>query len=121
MKNLNFPHLSLKEYFNVIVSLISDDLRIEKHLYHLSLGLNGFDPTQIKFELHERIFTLVGITKEMEEEKIRDWYFAQIERVREIDISDDKAILKLSGEILDGLIKVRHDQLNSLNTPIIER
>ena len=106
MSNQNLPNITLHEYFNLLVGLITDDLKISNHLYHL--GRSGADTNSFKFELHERIFTLAGLTKETNTEQIREWYYTEAEKANEFDIiSDEKAFFKLSVEIYEGLMKAR--------------
>ena len=113
MSKHSFPHLNLKEYFDLVIGLIIDDLRIQKHLHNL--GLSGLDVTPFKFELYERIFMLVGVSKKKNAQEIRDWYYDQADRVHDIDIDDEKALIELSAEIFDGLLKARQIPISRIN------
>jgi hypothetical protein len=94
--------------FKLILGLIADDLKVHKHFYNLSLS--GLDTTPLHLNLYRRIFVLVGFREQDISEELEDWYFEQTKRVLTIDqTADEKALHKLSSEILEGLLKARNE------------
>lgn len=106
MSKQTFINMPVKEYFELLVGLIADDLKIHKHLHFLTLG--GLDSTPLKLSIHERVFNLLGFSNDEVTEEMEEWYFSQAERVYSLDIiHDSKMLLNLSVEILDGLNKFK--------------
>ena len=99
--------ITFEDLFQLIVGLIEDDLRIQKHFYHLSLS--GLDTGPLQLNLYKRVFILVGYKQTEISEELEDWYFEQTNRVNDIDLLHDEAtIYDLSIEILEGLLKMRN-------------
>lgn len=106
MNKNNSLNIVFEDLFKLIINLISDDLKVQKHLYNLNLS--GVDTNSLQLQLHDGIFLLVGFKMNEVTEEIKQWYFHQTERVFTIDISNDQqAFQNLSAEILYGLLKER--------------
>lgn len=107
MNNTNLLHIAFEDLFKLTVGLIVDDLKVHKHLYHLSLS--GLDTT-LQLKLYRRIFVLAGFKESDISEELEDWYFEQTQRVTTIEITpDEQALSELSAEILEGLLKIRSE------------
>lgn len=105
MSNTNLLNIAFEDLFKLTVGLIVDDLKVHKHLYHLSLS--GLD-TSLQLNLYRRIFVLAGFKESDISEELEDWYFKQTQRVNKIEITaDEKALHDLSADILEGLLKMR--------------
>lgn len=108
MNNDNSLNIVLEDLFNLIISLIADDLKVQKHFHNLNLS--GLDTASLQLNLHYGIFRLSGFKKNDITEEFKQWYFHQTERVFNIDIAnDEKAFQDLATEILDGLINLRNE------------
>ncbi|WP_343635837.1 hypothetical protein [Fluviicola sp.] len=108
MHTNNSLNVSFEDLFKLLIGLIADDLKVQKHLYHLSLS--GLDTTPLQLELHRSIFVLAGLKESDISEELEDWYFAQTQRVNNIDLKhDEQALSGLSAEILEGLLKLRNE------------
>lgn len=106
MNKNNSLNIVFEDLFKLIINLISDDLKVHKYLYNLSLS--GIDTNPLQLQLHDGIFLLIGFKMNEVTEEIKQWYFHQTERVFNIDISNDQqALQNLSAEILYGLLKER--------------
>ena len=107
MSKINSLNISFEDLFKLIIVFISDDLKVQKHFYNLSLS--GLDTTPLQLTLHEGIFQLVGFKKHEITEEVKQWYFQQSEKVFGIDtINDEKALQELAAEILEGLLVTRN-------------
>ncbi len=108
MNNQNTITIAFEDLFKLIIGLIVDDLKVHKHLYHLSLS--GLDTTPLHLNLYRRIFILAGFKEKDISEELEDWYFEQTKRVNGVDlIQDEKVLMDLSSEILEGLLKARNE------------
>ena len=106
MSKKNSLNISFEDYFKLLMDLLIDDLKIQRHFHFLSLS--GFDSIPLKLKTHETLFRLIGFKNEGLTPDLEDWYFKQAERVFSIDVvNDNKALLELSSEILTGLNKFR--------------
>lgn len=106
MSKQNALYIGFEDYFNLVIVLIGDDLKIQRHFHFLSLS--GVDATQLKLRLHETIFKLVGFKQKDLTPELEDWYFEQTEKVNSIDIlQDEETLIKVSTEIFNDLVK-RH-------------
>jgi hypothetical protein len=107
MNNTNLLNIAFEDLFKLTLGLIVDDLKVQKHLYHLSLG--GLHTT-LQLNLYHGIFVLVGFKESDITEELEDWYFAQTQRVNAIEITpDEQALSDLAAEILEGLLKIRNE------------
>lgn len=108
MNTNNSLNISFEDLFKLLIGLLADDLKIQKHLYHLSLG--GLETSHVQLDLHRRIFILAGLKESDISEELEDWYFAQTQRVNAIDLkTNEQALYDLSAEILEGLLKIRNE------------
>lgn len=107
MSKDNSLNISFEDLFKLIIGFITDDLKVQKHYYNLSLS--GLDTTSLQLNLEEGIFILVGFKENNISDDIKQWYFKQTERVFNIDTNDEKALRNLSSEILEGLLKERNN------------
>lgn len=107
MNNTNLLNIAFEDLFKLTLGLIIDDLKVQKHLYHLSLGgLNA----NLQLNLYRGIFILAGFKESDITEELEDWYFEQTQRVNALEITaDEKALHDLSAEILEGLLKMRNE------------
>lgn len=105
MKGNNTINIVFEDLFQLILELISDDLKVQKHFYNLNLS--GLDTTSLQLHLHNGIFQLVGFKKNDITEEITQWYFKQTERIFNIE-NNEKSFQYLASEILDGLVKERN-------------
>lgn len=106
MNESNMQYIGIKDYFELTISLIASDLKIHKHLHFLALS--GADASLLSLQLNRDIFKIIGFKKTDLIIEIEEWYFKQAERVFPIDtVNDNKALLELSAEILNGLNKFR--------------
>lgn len=107
MNNTNLLNIAFEDLFKLTLGLIVDDLKVQKHLYHLSLG--GLHTT-LQLNLYRGIFILAGFKEADITEELEDWYFEQTQRVNGIEVTaDEKALHDLSAEILEGLLKMRNE------------
>ena len=108
MNNTNLLNIAFEDLFKLTLGLIVDDLKVHKHLYHLSLS--GLDTTPLNLNLYRRIFVLAGFKERDISEELEDWYFEQTKRVNTVDlVHDEQGLYDLSGEILEGLLKMRNE------------
>lgn len=108
MNKTHSLHIAFEDLFKLIIGLIVDDLKVHKHLHHLSLS--GLDTTPLHLNLYKRIFILAGFKEKDISEELADWYFEQTKRVHAIDLVQDEQVLyDLSSEILAGLLKMRNE------------
>lgn len=104
MSKQNALNIGFEDYFNLVIVLIGDDLKIQRHFHFLSLS--GVDVTPLKLRLHETILKLIGFKEKDLTPDLEDWYFAQTEKVNNIDIlQDEEILLKVSTEIFNDLVK----------------
>lgn len=107
MNNTNLLNIAFEDLFKLTLGLIVDDLKVQKHLYHLSLG--GLQTT-LQLTLYRGVFVLAGFKESDITEELEDWYFEQTQRVNTLEITDDEKVLhELSAEILEGLLKRRNE------------
>ncbi|MDF3029358.1 MAG: hypothetical protein K0S23_3665 [Fluviicola sp.] len=108
MNKTHSLNIAFEDLFKLIIGLIVDDLKVHRHLHHLSLS--GLDTTPLHLKLHTRIFVLAGFKERDISEELEDWYFEQTKRVQSIDLVQDEEVLyDLSSEILAGLLKLRNE------------
>lgn len=108
MNKTHSLNIAFEDLFKLIIGLIVDDLKVHKHLHHLSLS--GLDTTPLHLNLYKRIFILAGFKEKDISEELADWYFEQTKRVHGIDLVQDEEVLyDLSSEILAGLLKMRKE------------
>ena len=107
MNNTNLLNITFEDLFKLTVGLIVDDLRVHKHLYHLSLS--GLDTAVLNLNLYQRIFVLAGFKEQDISDEMEEWYFEQTKRVNSIDLlHNEQELYDLSVEILEGLLKMRN-------------
>ncbi len=107
MNNTNLLNIAFEDLFKLTLGLIVDDLKVQKHLYHLSLG--GLHAT-LQLNLYRGIFILAGFKESDITEELEDWYFEQTQRVNGIEVTPDEQTLSdLAAEILEGLLKMRNE------------
>lgn len=106
MNDNNTLNIHFEDLFKLIIGFITDDLKVQK--YHYNLSLIGLDSSPLDLNLHEGIFRLVGFKENDITEEIKQWYFQQTERVFNI-VHDEKAFQYLASEILEGLMKFRKE------------
>lgn len=108
MNNKHSLNIAFEDLFKLIIGLIVDDLKVHKHLYHLSLS--GLDTSPLHLDLYRRIFILAGLKEQDLSEELEYWYFQQTRRVHTIDPAhDEKVLYDLASEILTGLLKARKE------------
>jgi hypothetical protein len=107
MNKTHSLNIAFEDLFKLIIGLIVDDLKVHKHLHHLSLS--GLDTTPLYLDLHKRIFVLAGFKERDISEELEDWYFEQTKRVQVVDLVQDEVLYELSSEILAGLLKRRNE------------
>lgn len=107
MNNTNLLNIAFEDLFKLTLGLIVDDLKVQKHLYYLSLGgLNA----NLQLNLYRGIFILAGFKEADITEELEDWYFEQTQRVNEIEVTSNEQVLSdLAAEILEGLLKMRNE------------
>ncbi len=106
MSKQNALNIGFEDYFNLVIVLIVDDLKIQRHFHFLSLS--GVDATPLKLRLHETIFKLIGFKKNDLIPELEDWYFEQTEKVNSIDIlQDEELFIKVSTEIFHDLVNLQ--------------
>lgn len=107
MNNTNLLNIAFEDLFKLTHGLIVDDLKVQKHLYHLSLG--GLHTT-LQLTLYRGVFVLAGFKESDITEELEDWYFGQTQRVNGIEITpDEQALSDLAAEILEGLLRIRNE------------
>ncbi|WP_430405837.1 hypothetical protein [Fluviicola sp.] len=100
--------IAFEDLFKLLIGLIVDDLKVHKHFHHLSLS--GLDTSPLHLNLYRQIFILSGIKEADISDELADWYFEQTKRVHSIDlVHDEKELVDLSSEILEGLLKARNE------------
>ncbi|TSJ46725.1 hypothetical protein [Fluviicola chungangensis] len=108
MNTDNSLNISFEDLFRLLMGLIADDLKVQRHLYHLSLS--GLDTTPLQLDLHRSIFILAGFKEATISEELEEWYFEQTLRVNDAElVPDEQALTHLSAEILEGLLKRRNE------------
>ena len=91
MNKTHSLNIAFEDLFKLIIGLIVDDLKVHKHLHHLSLS--GLDTTPLHLNLYKRIFILAGFKEKDISEELADWYFEQTKRVHGIDLVQDEEVL----------------------------
>lgn len=108
MNTDNSLNISFEDLFRLLMGLIADDLKVQRHLYHLSLS--GLDTTPLQLDLHRSIFILAGFKEAIISEELEEWYFEQTLRVNDAElVPDAQALTHLATEILEGLLKQRNE------------
>ncbi len=104
--NTNLLNIAFEDLFKLTVGLIVDDLKVHRHLYHLSLS--SPDKAVLNLKLYRKIFALAGFKEQDMSEELEDWYFEQTKRV-ELIAPDEQELQNLAAEILEGLLKTRSE------------
>lgn len=100
--------IAFEDLFKLLIGLIVDDLKVHRHFHHLSLS--GLDTSPLHLNLYRQIFILSGFKEADISDELADWYFQQTKRVNSMNpVQDEKELVDLSSEILEGLLKARNE------------
>lgn len=106
MSTQNIQCIRITDFLVLAVRLIAEDLKIQKHLYWLSLG--GLDSSPMNLELDKAIFSLIGISDSDLFEEAQEWYFQKVQDSFSMDIFNDENLLaETASDILRGLDRFR--------------
>ncbi len=88
----------------LLIKLIADDLKIQRHLHYLEQS--GLDTSFLQLNIHDEIFELIGLDESIINESLRDWYHSISERAFEFDIfKEERKLLEIATDILVALNK----------------
>ena len=95
----------VKPFFEGIIQSIIADMKSRKLM--LSYSTMELDTSMYETELYKVVFLLAGIRPEKQSEELKEWYFEQIEQIKDVKISDTERISEMAGEVLVGLMEKR--------------
>lgn len=87
----------LVDFYDVIVKLIIDDLKIAKLLQGLSIA--GMETERFQPRINEAVFFLVGLHKERDSLELKEWYNQQIERVYNVELTESEKLYEIASDI----------------------
>jgi hypothetical protein len=88
---------NLVDYYDVIVKLIIDDLKIAKLLQGLSQA--GLEADRYQPKINEAVFFFVGLEKEQNTMELKEWYNQQVERVYNVELTESEKLYEIASEI----------------------
>lgn len=99
MKETKF---SLGELANMAILLIEAEMKTTKLLYGISTA--GIDISPFNSRISDAVFSLACISLDRQTDELKDWYFKQIERVFQIEITDEQKLHETARNILLMLV-----------------
>jgi hypothetical protein len=94
---------NLVKHFDIILDLITDDLKTENLLRNLSVA--GFDRSKYQLSITKSVFSLMGLDEHQEKKDLEKWYKELLTDVQELDLSNDDEVKIMASSILIKLTK----------------
>ncbi len=97
------PETTIEKFFKATLHLIIADMKGRKLIQ--AFTTIGLDTSPYETHLYQDVFLLAGFGTENQLDDLRDWYYQQIEKIQDIEITDINRIDEMAQEILMGLMK----------------
>lgn len=94
---------TIEKFFKATLHLIIADMKERKLIQ--AFTTIGLDTSPYETHLYQDVFLLAGIPTENQTEDLRDWYYQQIEKIQDVEITDENIIIEMAQEVLIDLMK----------------
>ena len=95
----------IEKFFKATLHLIIADMKGRKLIQ--AFTTIGLETSPYETNLYQDVFLLAGFATENQTEDLKDWYYRQIEKIQDVEITDINKIDEMAQEILMGLMEIK--------------